>query len=187
MPTALYFSRDLSWLSFNHRVLQEACDPRVPLYEKIKFLAIYSANLDEFYRVRVSALRSFKSLKKETRREFELKPKKELRQIRAIVEEQQREFGSIFRELIIPELERNGIRLLKTEEFSETQSAFAAQYFKEQVLAHIQPQVLLEGDEAPFLKNKALYFVVVTAEAPAGLYLVEMPVGPCPRFVELPG
>ena len=186
MPTSVYYSRDLSWLSFNHRVLQEARDPRVPLYEKIKFLAIYSSNLDEFYRVRVSALRSFKSLKKETRREFELKPKKELRQIRAIVEEQQREFGSIFRELIIPELERNGIRLLRTEDFSEVQTAFAVQYFNEHVLAHIQPQPLLESEPAPFLKNKALYFVVTTAEVPAGLHLIEMPVGSCPRFVELP-
>ena len=186
MPTSLYHSRDLSWLSFNHRVLQEARDPRVPLYEKIKFLAIYSSNLDEFYRVRVSALRSFKSLKKETRREFELKPKKELREIRAIVEQQQREFGSIFRELIIPELERNGIRLLRTEDFSEAQIAFAVQYFNEQVLAHIQPLALSDEEPAPFLKNKALYFVAVTAEKPAGLHLIEMPVGLCPRFVELP-
>jgi len=187
MPTSVYYSRDLSWLSFNHRVLQEARDPRVPLYEKIKFLAIYSSNLDEFYRVRVSALRSFKSLKKETRREFELKPKKELRQIRAIVEEQQREFGSIFREQIIPELERNGIRLLHTEDFSEAQQAFAMQYFRDQILPHIHFFKLATDSPAPFLKNKALYFIAVTAETPAGLHLIEMPVGPCPRFVELPG
>lgn len=187
MPTSVYYSRDLSWLSFNHRVLQEARDPRVPLYEKIKFLAIYSANLDEFYRVRVSALRSFKSLKKETRREFELKPKKELRQIRAIVEAQQHEFGSIFREQIIPELQRNGIRLLRTEDFSEAQAVFAGEYFDEHISSHIQPSVLSDQEQSPFLKNKALYFIAVTAEAPAGLYLIELPVGPCPRFVELPG
>lgn len=187
MPNSIYYSRDLSWLSFNHRVLQEARDPRVPLYEKIKFLAIYSSNLDEFYRVRVSALRSFKSLKKETRREFALKPKKELRQIRAIVEQQQREFGSIFRELIIPDLERNGIRLLRTENFSEAQQAFAMQYFRDQVLPHIHFFELATGSPAPFLKNKGLYFIAVTAETPAKLYLIEMPVGPCPRFVELPG
>ncbi len=186
MPTSVYYSRDLSWLSFNHRVLQEARDPRVPLYEKIKFLAIYSSNLDEFYRVRVSALRSFKSLKKETRREFELKPKKELRQIRAIVEQQQREFGSIFREQIIPDLERNGIRLLRTEDFSEAQQEFAIHYFRDQVLPHLHFFELATGAPAPFLKNKGLYFVAVTAEPPVRLYLVEMPVGPCPRFVELP-
>jgi len=187
MPTSLYYSRDLSWLSFNHRVLQEARDPRVPLYEKIKFLAIYSANLDEFYRVRVSALRSFKSLKKETRREFELKPKKELRQIRAIVEEQQREFGSIFREQIIPELERNGIRLLNTEDFSGAQRAFAREYFTGQVLPHLHSLELATGSPAPFLKNKALYFVVATGGELPALHLIEMPVGSCLRFVELPG
>ena len=88
--------RDLSWLSFNHRVLQEAASPDVPLYERIKFLAIYSSNLDEFFRVRVSSLRSFKELKKKTRKELELKPKKELKQIRKTVQQQQQEFGRIF-------------------------------------------------------------------------------------------
>lgn len=72
-----YIKRDVSWLSFNHRVLQEAKDPSVPLYERIKFLAIYSSNLDEFYRVRVASLRSFKDLKKKTRKQLDLKPKKE--------------------------------------------------------------------------------------------------------------
>ncbi len=187
MPTSTFFNRDLSWLSFNHRVLQEARDPRVPLYEKIKFLAIYSGNLDEFYRVRVSALRSMKSLKKETRREFALKPKKELRQIRAIVEQQQREFGSIFRDIIIPELERNGIRLLRAEDFSETQTAFASQYFSDEVSKHIHTNALGGDSPTPFLKNKALYFIVETAGETRALWLVEMPVGPCPRFVELPG
>jgi len=183
MSTSKYFRRDLSWLAFNHRVLQEARDARVPLYEKIKFLAIYSSNLDEFYRVRVSALRSFKSLKKETRKEFELKPKKELREIRAIVEAQQREFGSIFREHILPGLEQNGIRLLKADAFSEAQQAFAKQYFEERILQHLEPLPITTPP--PFLKNKTLYFIVSLTEAQPPV-LVEMPVGPCPRFVELP-
>ncbi|HKK79073.1 MAG TPA: hypothetical protein VJ933_05560, partial [Phaeodactylibacter sp.] len=84
MQEDTYIKRDTSWLSFNHRVLQEAMDERVPLYERIKFLAIYSSNLDEFYRVRVASLRSFKALKKKTRKalDLEVKPKKELKHIR---------------------------------------------------------------------------------------------------------
>ena len=71
----VFLERDISWLSFNYRVLQEAKDPSVPLYERIKFLAIYSSNLDEFFRVRVAALRSFKDLKKKTRRKMAVRPK----------------------------------------------------------------------------------------------------------------
>ena len=77
-----YIERDISWLHFNHRVLQEARDPLNPLYERIKFLAIYSSNLDEFFRVRVAALRNYKELKKKERRELSLKPKRLLRQIK---------------------------------------------------------------------------------------------------------
>jgi polyphosphate kinase len=64
MHDDIYFDRELSWLSFNHRVLQEAQDSTVPLHEKIKFMAIFSSNLDEFFRVRVAALRYLLTLKK---------------------------------------------------------------------------------------------------------------------------
>ena len=109
MESFKYINRDISWLSFNHRVLQEAKDESVPLYERIKFLAIYSSNLDEFFRVRVAFLRSFKELKKETRKALSVKPKKELKSIRKIVNQQQNEFGEIFRESILPELSTKGI------------------------------------------------------------------------------
>ena len=102
--------RDVSWLSFNYRVLQEAQNPAVPLFERIKFLAIYSSNLDEFFRVRVSSMRSFNELKKKTRKKFlEIKPKKILRRIKTIVNRQQKEFGRIFQQEIIPGLAKNGI------------------------------------------------------------------------------
>ena len=92
--------RDISWFSFNARVLQEAKDTTVPLYERLKFLAIYSSNLDEFFRVRVSAMRGFKDLKKKTRKKNGLKPKKSLKQILTIVQKQQQEFGQIFQQLL---------------------------------------------------------------------------------------
>lgn len=179
--------RDISWLSFNHRVLQEAADKQVPLYERIKFLAIYSSNLDEFYRVRVASLRSFKDLKKKDRRklDLEIKPKKELKQIRKIVQEQQEAFGKIFREEVLPELESRGIHLVSESGYSEEQQAFARKFFFEKVYPHTNTSRLGPDDEATFLKNRGLYFMV-ELEDPEQLAVVEIPSEVLPRFVELP-
>ncbi len=178
-----YLFRDVSWLHFNYRVLQEAKDPTVPLYERIKFLAIYSSNLDEFFRVRVASLRSFKKLRKETRRELKLKPTRTLKEIRRLVKKQQNEFGKIFRSQIIPQLKENGVQLIRAEEFLPVHQSFAKHFFddKPKVLSH--PMEITEKEEQPFLENKALYFVV---EVPGKLYVVKIPSDHCDRFVVLP-
>jgi polyphosphate kinase len=180
-------SRDISWLSFNHRVLQEAMDHRVPLYERIKFLAIYSSNLDEFFRVRVASLRSFKDLKKKTRKALDIKPKKELKQIRKIVHLQQQTFGRIFREELIPALLAEGITLIPHESYTSAQQDFARNYFFEKVYPQINIlEIELEAEAPPpFLKNKVLYFIVTFPDIP-DLKLVEIPSSRLPRFVELP-
>jgi polyphosphate kinase len=88
-----YIHRDISWLSFSDRILQESKDPSVPLYDKIKFLAIWSANLDEFFRVRIASLQSLKKIqKKKLRKELEFKPKKTLKKVLKIAEKQQLEY-----------------------------------------------------------------------------------------------
>src|SRR5690554_5885748 len=97
-----YYHRDLSWLRFNHRVLQEAADERNPLFERLKFLAIFSSNLDEFFRVRVSDIRQIKELKKPLRKKLITKPNKLLREIKKQVDIQQQEFGMIFNEQLLP-------------------------------------------------------------------------------------
>ena len=84
-----YFDREISWLSFNHRVLQEARDPSVPLLERIKFIAIFSSNLDEFYRVRVASLRNLLQLKRKTQKKLAFDPVQLLQDINAIVHQQQ--------------------------------------------------------------------------------------------------
>src|SRR5690554_762483 len=120
--TKKYYHRDLSWLRFNHRVLQEAADKKNPLYERIKFLSIFSSNLDEFFRVRVSDIRQIKDIDKPLRKKLITKPNKLLREIKKQVDIQQEEFGKIFSEEIIPELASEGIHLIGFEDFSEERS-----------------------------------------------------------------
>ncbi|QXP53083.1 polyphosphate kinase 1 [Cellulophaga sp. HaHa_2_1] len=156
LNTNQYYNRDLSWLRFNHRVLQEATDKRNPLYERIKFLAIFSSNLDEFFKVRVSDIRKIKQLDKPLRKRLITKPNKLLREIKKQVQLAQKEFGRIFFAEIIPELQQEGIHLLSYEEFNEAQQAFSKKYYEEK----IQPsQSLSVGKNKPFLENEALYLV----------------------------
>lgn len=113
MGKNVFFDRELSWLSFNHRVLQEAKDSSVPLYERIKFLSIYSSNLDEFFRVRVASLRSLLNLKEKSRQTLRFQPRILLKKIKETVKLQQEEFGKIYREEIIPGLNEQNIFLVR--------------------------------------------------------------------------
>ena len=122
-------SRDLSWLRFNARVLQEAQSPTVPLLERLKFLAIFSSNLDEFFKVRVATLRRLSKLKKKTRDKLGESPKRQLREVLAEVFRQQQEFGATFREQLLPALTAQHIHLLGEAELSETQREWTARYF----------------------------------------------------------
>ncbi len=182
--------RDVSWLYFNERVLQEAEDNRVPLFERIKFLAIYSSNLDEFFRVRVASLRSFKQLKKKTRKSLDLKPKKQLKQIRKRVQQQQNRFGRVFREEILTLLAKEGIHLRANEEYSMGQYDFTQTYFRETVrpLLALRP-LSLQGEIPPFLKNRSLYFVTRIFPNPdegPQYWLINIPTESLARFVVLP-
>ena len=116
---ARYTNRELSWLCFNSRVLQEAADPAVPLFERVRFLAIYSSNLDEFFRVRVASLRSLLRLKSKHHRKLDLEPGRLLEAIHATVQEQQHEFGRIWREQILPELAAHNVQMCGTDDLSD--------------------------------------------------------------------
>ncbi|MBC6998380.1 polyphosphate kinase 1 [Cytophaga sp. FL35] len=183
MEERLYQHRDLSWLSFNGRVLQEAQDKRNPLYERIKFLAIFSSNLDEFFRVRVSKLRQIKNVDKQIRKKLKLRPTKTLKEIINRVETQQEIFGSIFKEGIIPELQRNGIHLISKDEFTKDQQQEAKAFFNSNVKEHIEIVPVSEG-EIPFLANNALYFYIRFTDSSSSF--VSIPSDKVPRFVTLP-
>jgi polyphosphate kinase len=190
--------RDLSWLSFNHRVLQEAADRRNPLYERIKFLAIYSSNLDEFFRVRVPSLRALLELKKKTARRLEFDPGEVLGRIRKVVTLQQEEFGEIFRNSIRRDLRRNRIAIVGDAEIPAGLRPDVLRYFHERVAPILRPVFLIAGREAPFLENRALYFVIRLLKRPPApdekppeeegtqFVLMEIPVGQLGRFHELP-
>lgn len=175
--------RDLNWLSFNERVLQEAADKINPLYDRMKFLAIFSSNLDEYFRVRVSQLRQMKRVKKSIRKKLALKPSRITKQIIEEVKKQQNQFGDIYKKQIIPELAANNIFLLEADHYDEKQKAFAEDYFKENIQQHLDPILVnLNEENELFLKNSILYFLV-TFKDENKLAIVNIPVEECGRFV----
>ena len=192
-PNAVYQNRELSWLSFNYRVLQEAKDKSVPLYERIKFLAIYSSNLDEFFRVRVASLRSLLALGKKSKNKLKFDPIKLLNEIHRTVNLQQEEFGEIFRNQILPELKSNGIHLINESEVDKNQKEYIENYFNDYVKEYIQPIVLIRKKIIPFLRNNHLYLAVRMKHANGNservkytYALVEIPSSKLPRFATLP-
>ena len=156
-------NREISWLQFNARVLQEARDARNPLYERIKFLAIYSSNLDEFFRVRVASLRSLLNLKKAEHKDLEIDPRKLLKDIHKIVGAQQESFGKVFKSQIVPELRKNNIFLVNDSELTTEQSEFARRYFTDKVLPLLKPIFPEKTPNDPFINNRSLYFAIELA------------------------
>ena len=157
LNTEKFYSRDLSWLRFNHRVLQEAADKRNPLYERIKFLAIFSSNLDEFFKVRVSDIRQIKKLDKKLRKKLITKPNKLLKSIKQEVDLQQDWFGSIIRDEILPELRDHDIHLIGHEDFSEEEKSCALDQGSKWLKAIDIIRTI--SHEQISLKNEAIYLV----------------------------
>ena len=191
------YDRELSWIAFNGRVLQEAADPGVPLNERLNFLAIFSSNLDEFFRVRVAALRALLRLRRKKRKKLDFDPAALLAEIRDRVAAQQERFGQVFRDEVLPALARHGLHLREHRGLPPAQDAWLDGYVRDHVAALLHPVVLGEehvGDPlAPFLENGRLYLAVELW--PRGLELrsgepsvalVEIPSPPLGRFVELP-
>jgi polyphosphate kinase len=186
-----YIHRDISWLSFNHRVLQEAMDNSVPLLERLKFLAIYSSNLDEYFKVRMAYHRYLARVGKTTKGQLEYDPKSAIKEIRRIVNLQQEIFSQVFDKMILPELKKHNIRLLRRMELNEEQQVFVENFFKDNMLPYVQPVLLHQKRVRPFLNNGALYLTLwlKPIEDPHGhdeYALLKMPSDQLPRFIELP-
>lgn len=175
-------NRDLSWLSFNERVLQEAEDESIPLYERLNFLAIFSSNLDEFYRVRVSELRHFKRLQKDSYLKINEKPKQLITDIQEKVIDLQERFGVAFENSIIPSLKNEGVFLIENNDFSKAQLEFVKTYFENEVKPHIHVYDLNTDFEQVLLKDKGLFLFLDLEED----VLITIPTDKLSRFVVLP-
>ena len=178
-----YFDRELSWLSFNYRVLQEAINVEVPLIERLRFLAIYSSNLDEFYRVRVASYIHVLSMQKDQGLEPDVNVKKLLKKIKKTVHKQQDEFGRIFREELIPLLKKEGIYLIDQTKINVEQKEYLDAYFKKEVESLLVVKKLPENT-TEFLKNKGLYLAIESDLK--NQFLVNIPTDKTKRFIVLP-
>lgn len=184
-------NRDISWLSFNARVLQEAKDHLNPLYERIKFLAIYSSNLGEYFAVRVSQHRNLLRLGKKEKKELHLETKDILDKMLEIVTEQQKEVSRIFDEEIVPDLENENIHILRRLDLNELQKNEVENYFHQYMLPYVQPVLLVKDKVRPFLNNAELYLAVDMQEKaykskPKTQYaIVKVPSDHLDRFIPL--
>jgi polyphosphate kinase len=183
--------RDLSWLSFNERVLQEAKDPSVPLLERVKFMAIYSNNLGEFFQVRVANLKNLVRIGKKTKAQLDYEPKTVLKKVLKEVNRQQVEFSRIMLEELIPQLEKEGIRRLRYDQLNKEQVDFINDFFQQNLLPFVQPVLLVKGKIRPFLNNGALYLALLLKDklnpkAADEFALVKVPSDHFNRFIILP-
>lgn len=182
--------RDISWLSFNERVLQEAKDPSVHLNNRLKFLGIFSNNLDEFFRVRVGTLNKMLKLEKNAKMHFEDDPEKILKKIQEVVLEQQINFDSTYAE-IINQLEIQHKVFFKNEkQLSKDQKSFVQHYFEDKVRTQIVPLMIESMPQAPFLKDRSIYLACVLGNTQNPMLqryaLIQIPEKEVPRFVIIP-
>ena len=179
-------NREISWLYFNDRVLQEAADPTVPLIERIKFLAIFSSNLDEFYRVRVATLSRLANLNEKAKEILGYNPKKILNQIKTIVVRQERKFNNLYENIIVKQLAEEKIFILNDKQLNVTRGEFVKSYFREKLLATLVPIMLDEAMPLPELRDRAIYFFVkLTTKKKSRYALIEIPDN-LSRFIVLP-
>lgn len=182
--------RDISWLSFNARVLQEANDPTVPLKERIRFLGIFSNNLDEFFRVRVATLKRMIELGgKKANMHLEEQPQKILDEIQDVVLSQQTEFNRIWMG-ILEELRMEKIFLVTESQLNREQKVFVRRFFDEEVRSNIIPLMIETLPQMPYLREKSIYLGVVMHKKESAFdkkySLIEIPSRNIGRFIELP-
>ena len=181
--------RDLSWLSFNERVLQEAKDHTVPVFERLRFLGIFSNNLDEFFRVRVATLNKMAKLGKAAKVHLENNPEGILREIQQTVILQQNDFDNTYQQ-IIRELAEQQIYIKNEQQLSPDQEAFIQKYYTAKVSSQIVPLMIESIPQMPLLRDKSIYLACVLGNKKnrklRSYALIEIPTKVLPRFIILP-
>ncbi len=180
-----FVDKELSWLSFNERVLQEAYDASVPLIERVRFLGIFSSNMDEFFQVRVAAVR--RAILVSGISSKQLKYQQLMTKIQEKVFDLQEKFDQIY-PVLMKELARCNIFLINETQLSEFHSAWLKKYFKNQLKRHIAPHIVTdESDLVQHLVDGTTYLVASLQSGDNKEYaLVEVPNKNVPRFLELP-
>jgi polyphosphate kinase len=181
--------REISWLSFNERVLQEAQDQGVPLIERFKFLGIFSNNLDEFFKVRVATIKRMIDYQEGSKKIEGEKPKKLMAMIQKNVLQLQNKFEYTYHH-ILGELEQKGIHIINELELNPQQADFVKRYFDERVFPVLSPIILSNVDKFPYLKDKSIYLIVKLGGSEPDVHtdyaLIEIPTNVLPRFLVLP-
>ena len=183
-------NRDISWLAFNGRVLQEAADEENHIYDRLRFLGIFSNNLDEFFRVRVATLnRMARSSVNKLKMHLEDNPEKILTSIMLIVLTQQQQFEKIYRDLVLA-MEGKKIYFKTDKQLTKEQKLFVENYFEERLHTRIVPLMIESIPSMPLLRDRSVYLACVLGHSQSAMMhryaLIEIPVGDLPRVVVLP-
>ncbi len=183
--------RDISWLAFNQRVMQEAKDPKVHLYDRLRFLGIFSNNLDEFYRVRVGTLNKMVDMDKgKTKIHLEQHPEKILKEIQRTTVKLQRSFDLTFAEIMRDMGKQHRVFLKNERQLNKEQKEWVRTYFEEKVRTQIVPLMIESMPQAPMLKDRSIYLACLMGNALNPMLqryaLIQIPEEQTPRFVILP-
>ncbi len=183
-----YIPKEISWLSFNERVLQEAEKKENPILERIKFLGIYSNNLDEYFRVRVATLKRLSNIGKKSFEMLGYKPSDVLQEIQEIVLTQREKFEEAYQD-ILEDLKKHNIYIVNETQLDNTQGEYVKQYFDKKVRPRLMPIMLDHVVEFPSMKNDVIYFAIRlrSKKSKEDKYaLMDIPTKVLPRFVILP-
>jgi polyphosphate kinase len=183
-------NRDISWLAFNGRVLQEAADEENHIYDRLRFLGIFSNNLDEFFRVRVATLnRMTRTAGNKLKMHMEENPEKILASIMSIVLTQQQQFEKIYRDLV-GAMEGKKIYFKTDKQLTKEQKTFVETFFEERLHTRIVPLMIESIPSMPLLRDRSVYLACVLGHSQSAMMhryaLIEIPVGDLPRVVVLP-
>ena len=154
LDTAYYVNRELSWIYFNQRVLEEALHPEAhPLLERVKFISIFSSNLDEYFMIRVAGIEDQFEAGIQERTNDGLTPLEQLEKIRVMVHQQIRERNDCFYNDLLPALKRAGIEFLSFSSLSEVQQEALRHYFRKEIYPVLTPLAFDTGHPFPFMSN----------------------------------
>ena len=186
---SIIINRELSWLSFNERVLQEAQDKNVPLVERIRFLGIFSNNMDEFFKVRVATIKRMIDIQVGSKTVEGEKPKKLMNKIQNKVIRLQHKFEYTYHH-ILGELEHHDIFIVNEKELNPLQEMFVKKFFRENVMTYLSPIMLSNVERFPNLKDKSIYLATkltrMGSTNETDYAIIEVPTDVLPRFITLP-